>query len=504
MKARLGLRVFALLAALNLVVFAGVGTFLTDRIEEQRAELVAEFREQIVATLEGTIQPQGGLSVARILDWPGWSNVAEALVVDRYLERAPNGRLSPRGVALHPKGQVAPVSRREPVLEGLAACMESGQRLAVAGGFAVPLVVEGRTWGGLWFAPRLDRTGADVSRLLWSGFAVSTALLLIGTFAALQPLVIAPVRRLASAASRVTAGDLAARVETSDSGDEMSELLQAFNRMAERVETLTLDLETEVADALQLARKAEAAALIQKRLAAMGELAAGIAHEINNPLGGLQNAVRSLQSADVAPERRERYLRLLADGLERIEGTVAKVLRMAPRQTDAAPVDLREVVRDAASLVRHRVEAAGHGLVGTLCGTAFDPCAGGELDPNDALWVIGARHELGQAVLNLFANALDALDERVQTGPGRLEVALDRRGRDVLLEVRDNGPGARPEDLDRLTDLFFSTKEVGKGTGLGLAIVHNVIDTHGGRLELAAPARGGFVATCVLPGAPSP
>ncbi|MEZ5978014.1 MAG: HAMP domain-containing sensor histidine kinase [Planctomycetota bacterium] len=321
---------------------------------------------------------------------------------------------------------------------------------------------------------------------------------MVGTFAALRPLVIDPVQRLAGAATRLTAGDLSARVEAGDRDDEVSELLRAFNRMAERVERLSHDLEREVADALDAARRAERAALIQKRLAAMGELAAGIAHEINNPLGGLQNAVQALKK-EIPEERRVRYLDLLASGLERIERTVGQVLRMAPRETVAARVDLVEVVRDAASLVRHRADREGTRLVASADGGSFDPC-----EPprslSDRYVVLGARHELGQALLNLVVNALDAVEER--EGGGTVEIGLADDGPHLRLWVRDDGPGVESEQLERLTDLFFSTKAPGRGTGLGLAIVHNVLDTHGGELVLSSTVGRGFTATCFLPRAP--
>jgi signal transduction histidine kinase len=99
-------------------------------------------------------------------------------------------------------------------------------------------------------------------------------------------------------------------------------------------------------------------------------------------------------------------------------------------------------------------------------------------------------------VLNLLVNALDALEER---GGGTVVVALGRRGDDLELSVADDGPGVRAEDLPRISDLFFTTKEVGKGTGLGLALVHGVAASHGGRVELESSPGAGFRATIVLP-----
>jgi signal transduction histidine kinase len=169
---------------------------------------------------------------------------------------------------------------------------------------------------------------------------------------------------------------------------------------------------------------------------------------------------------------------------------------MAPRETGAQRVDLVLVVRDACGLVRHRVEQQSARLEFTVGGERFDafdppPSAPGRFT------VVGARAELAQALLNLLFNALDALEER--PGAAKIAIALVESGDEVELSVSDDGPGVDPANLERLVDLFFTTKEVGRGTGLGLAIVHNVVDSHGGRLVLANAPSGGFVATCTFP-----
>jgi signal transduction histidine kinase len=109
------------------------------------------------------------------------------------------------------------------------------------------------------------------------------------------------------------------------------------------------------------------------------------------------------------------------------------------------------------------------------------------------LTIPGLRVDIGQAVLNLLVNALDALEEggtRDREGP-RIEVALRAEPDGVRLVVRDNGPGADPADLQRLGDLFYTTKEVGRGTGLGLALVQHAMRRHGGHLYLTSE-RGRF------------
>jgi signal transduction histidine kinase len=106
--------------------------------------------------------------------------------------------------------------------------------------------------------------------------------------------------------------------------------------------------------------------------------------------------------------------------------------------------------------------------------------------------VLGEAHELGQAVLNLLVNALDAIEEsRRDPRGGRIDVRLAQVGEQIQLVVEDDGPGVAPEDLPRIADLFFTTKEIGKGTGLGLGIVHRVVHQHAGAVHITSePGRG--------------
>ena len=258
----------------------------------------------------------------------------------------------------------------------------------------------------------------------------------------------APLERLTMVARRMSDGDLSARAPETGRGDEISELVRTFNGMAERVEGFSRTLEQRVEAALAQARDAEQAAMIQRQLAAMGELAAGIAHEINNPLGGLINAAGALKNDGLPAERRERYLDLLTDGLERIRTTVGQVLRMAPRETEPEQVDLAETVRDSIALVAHRAGNVGVEVVHETAG----------LEPGSAT-VLGALNELGQVVLNLLVNAIDALEDGVGVDFGRARprvvVRLVPAADGVLIEVRDNGPGADPDLLLRLRDPFF-------------------------------------------------
>jgi signal transduction histidine kinase len=410
---------------------------------------------------------------------------------------------APRGAFFNPVGlahRTATFDERD-VLTDIRLAAFEGREVQTERGTAVPVrLPSGRVWGGCWLQRR-ERlaTGGLVARFLpW--FVLSTLALTLTTFVVLRRLVLGPVRRLARGARRIAGGDLGVRVREPRRDDELADLVKSFNDMAGQVQDFNARLAREVEIATSQAREAEAAAMTQRRLAATGELAAGIAHEINNPLGGMLNAVEALRGGDVVAGRRDAYLGLVQGGLERIRTTVGQLLRLAPRATRTTSVSLATPISDALGLVAHRAQRENVTIrVGGPGGMrpATDPAA---LEALRALPPVrGQENELGQAVLNLFVNALDALEAK---GGGAIDLSLSRAGDELHLWIEDDGPGADQETLARAADLFFTTKDAGQGTGLGLAIVHNVVATHGGTVRLSSAPGHGFRVDVRLPIAP--
>jgi signal transduction histidine kinase len=489
-------RVLGLVFVANALVF-GIGGYLVlrDQIAKYRS-LETDLTENLVSTIRSTVRPEG-LNVPRILGWSSWFFFEDAIVVGRELEVSSTGRILPAGVDLNPVGidGRAVEFDRQSVLVAIERSIRTGAKIDnVYGGRVAPIAgPRGEAWGGIWVRARerVDEDAFFASILRW--FVLSTLVLTLGTFFALRRLVLDPVAEIGRGAERVRSGDLSARLPEPKRRDEIADVVRLFNDMARTVQGLNERLADEVKRATDKARRAEAAAMTQRRLAAMGELAAGIAHEINNPLGGLLNAVTTLGRDDLSDEKRDRYLRLLSTGLTRIGETVNRLRRFTPRQATHEPVDLTDVICDAVDLVRHRaermrVEVNLHGL------------------DDGHIVVSGARNEIGQAILNLLANSLDALEEVLSvsdaaagTGPRdasrkpRIDVTAEV-GEDsgVSISVRDNGPGVTEEELTRVQDLFYTTKEVGKGTGLGLSLVHNTLQQHGGTMHVSSEAGFSF------------
>ncbi len=208
-----------------------------------------------------------------------------------------------------------------------------------------------------------------------------------------------------------------------------------------------------------------------EKMAAVGQLAGGVAHEINNPLGGIL-AFAQLMSREDRPKEDIEYLHLIADAATRAKKIVESLLRFSrrPKQEERGPVDLAKVAEDALFLMKAQMTD----------GVKVER----ELAPAVAM---GNGNLLQQILVNLLVNALQALGGRgrirVSTGPGP---GPDR----VQVAVADDGPGIPEELASRVFEPFFTTKPEGQGTGLGLSICYRIAEEHGGTIH-HEPAPGG-------------
>jgi signal transduction histidine kinase len=474
-----------------------LGSVLTEMQERSSRRLF----DQLMFSLDGNIKTGAELDVRRILQDPQWERLADAMIVSDNLEEV-RGEVLHHGIAINPLGRVLRGGRDvdQEILRAMLEVIETKETVSAAGGWVVPIEDKRGPWGAFWYRlPESFEDRSAMAMILVGWLLVSTVLLTGGMFVALSKLFLDPVVRLTGAVRRMESGDLSSRVVFTGGSGELAELSEGFNSMATEVQGFNERLEGEVREATSQARTAEQAAMTQRRLAAMGEFAAGIAHEINNPLGGLINAVEVIGREGTPPDKQARYIALLTGGLERIRDTVGQLLRFTPRETEAVKVDLTDVARDSLGLVGHRASTLGVELVLKLDGEVRSLESIESLTPRDQFVVFGARNELGQALLNLLANALDALEEgRAAAGNkalcDRINVGLTSSSQNdgPTVTVVDNGPGVDAERLKRVADLFFTTKEVGKGTGLGLSIVHGIVGAHEGRVFIESEPGAGF------------
>ncbi|MBW2268806.1 MAG: HAMP domain-containing protein [Deltaproteobacteria bacterium] len=360
--------------------------------------------------------------------------------------------------------------------------------------FAVPLQGEVRV---AWLPP--VASGAWFLALLAADVVVFTA---FGA-ALLRQRLVRPLERLDAAARAIAEGDFAARVPA-DGPHEIFEVATAFNGMTEALDARTRALEKAVGDlreSNQELREAREGLDRAERLAAVGHLAAGVAHEVGNPMGAVL-AFLDLARRDPGLSTGSRgYLERAAAEGARVRQILRQLLDFSrPPRTQRAPVDLPELVKETAGLVRAQRRYAGIAIeVETL---GCPPAA------------LADRNQLSQILLNLLLNAADAVEatsepliqvrirgsiRATREDADGAAVAARRDADAVECRVADNGPGVPEADRARIFDPFFSTKEAGQGTGLGLSNALRFAEELGGNLTLDTEPDRGAVFVLTLP-----
>ncbi|HET6413458.1 MAG TPA: ATP-binding protein [Anaeromyxobacter sp.] len=219
-----------------------------------------------------------------------------------------------------------------------------------------------------------------------------------------------------------------------------------------------------------------------EKMSAVGQLAGGVAHEINNPLGGILAFAQLMSREERSVEDMEN-LRLIQDAANRAKRIVESLLRFSrrPRSEEKGPVPLPQVVEDALFLLSSQLKD-GRAEVIRRCEPAL---------------AVGNANQLQQIVVNLLVNALQAMN-----GEGTVTIATGEVGPGrVQLSVTDTGPGVRPEIAKRIFEPFFTTKPEGQGTGLGLSICYQIAEEHGGNIRVEAGAERGARFVLELPAA---
>jgi two-component system NtrC family sensor kinase len=318
--------------------------------------------------------------------------------------------------------------------------------------------------------------------------------LLVFAYFALTRLIVRPLEHLVAAADRVANGARTLRVPRSGAR-ELIDLGASVQAMAERLireeATLLLKVEELTQTTTQLSRT-QAQLVRSERLASVGRLAAGIAHEIGNPIAALMGMQDLLLDGQLPPETQDDFLRRMRRETERIHAVVRDLLDFArPEEKQSlekvGAAEVRAVVLDVVALVRpqklfHSVHI--------------------ETDIDGSLQVALSAPRLTQVLLNMILNAGAAIASTNRT-TARVVIRARRAEERVLLEVEDDGPGIAPEVYDRLFEPFATTKEVGEGTGLGLAVCRGLVEAVGGEIGVDTSYREGARFYVVLPAAPS-
>jgi signal transduction histidine kinase len=323
-----------------------------------------------------------------------------------------------------------------------------------------------------------------------------------------------PIHALEERASEMARGELGRPVYGIGEADELGRLTYAFeemrrelNRKLRSTESLTIDLEREVArrtedlersngelrDALIQLRRAQAELVRSEKMASIGQLVAGIAHEINNPVNAIANTISPLEETmqaavtgsgaekEAAVADLTEMLRVIQRGARRTKEIVQALHNYARGDDDRlVEVDLHRGLDDSLDLLRHHLK-----------GIEVERAYGGDGR------VRGFAGQLHQVFMNILTNAAQAI--RLSGKGGKIRIATSTRGNSVVIAISDDGPGIPERLLARIFDPFFTTKDVGEGSGLGLSIVHGIVERHNGSISVASEVGKGTTFTVVLP-----
>ncbi len=366
-------------------------------------------------------------------------------------------------------------------------------------GEAVEVAAGRRNRLRLWIQPRDEAAVVSLQRLVSLYAAVTGGASLALLFLALTVLLVRPLEGVTRAAERLARGRLEARAPVRG-GREIARLAVAFNHMAEALAAEQHALQGRVEELERLAAELRAArdqVARAARLASVGRLAAGLAHEVGNPLAGIVGMVDLLRGGRVPEAHSSEFLERIGREAQRIHGILRELLdfaRPVEQSAEHGSAQPLEAAREALRLVSPQRKARR---------VRFDLCAeaaegAGLPDPKHARVPMPADR-LHQVFVNLLLNAVDALD-----GEGHVWIHIRPEAgpegqAGLLVRVRDDGPGFPREILEEAFEPFVTSKPPGEGTGLGLAVSRHLVERHGGRIEAHNATEGGAEVRLWLP-----
>jgi signal transduction histidine kinase len=376
--------------------------------------------------------------------------------------------------------------------------------------FATPLSIGKKRWGTLKFAISQKGLHKEIQATIAYVIIVTFILLIVsfGAIVLLSRRFIMPITALAKTMENARGDRLDVQVDIKGE-DEIALLGQSFNRMIERIrksnlklkqtheellkfvktiertsgDTLDVKVDIEGCDEITLLcdsfngmidriresnlelKKTHEKLLRSQKLASIGILASGVAHEINNPLGGMFNCVQMLEQMGEDKDFRRRYLNLLKDGLTRIEMTVGKLLWMS-RKEEKKPqlVGVERSLREVHDFIAFQMRKNNIKYIENI---------------KDEVSVFMDPLDFQQIMTNVMINAIQSMNNG-----GTLSVHAFRKNSKVILEVSDTGEGIDEESIDKIYDPFYTTKLPGKGTGLGLWLTYEILKNYDGEISV--------------------
>jgi signal transduction histidine kinase len=320
-------------------------------------------------------------------------------------------------------------------------------------------------------------------------FAIITvAVIVLGYF--LSTSIARPILRLRALSQAVAAGDLDQKTEF-DRPDEIGELADAFDTMtqhlrertdeAARLYTETMQRNAELAEINARLQNTQQQLVQSEKLAAVGQLTAGIVHDVKNPLTVIKGMAESLQDEPGLQPYADKELALIRESATKANQIVSDLLTFSRQSTpEMQQQDLKATVEAALRITTYLTRKANVQVIMAL--------------PEQSVYVTYDAQQIEQVLINLIQNAIQAMPNG-----GTLRVSLSQASEAIALAVQDTGVGISPENLRRIFDPFFTTKPAGEGTGLGLSVSYGIIARHHGRIDVESAVGQGTTFTILLP-----
>jgi signal transduction histidine kinase len=336
---------------------------------------------------------------------------------------------------------------------------------------ATPLAISTKRWGTLKIGISLDNLKKEVSSLVLKYFLYTSLSILLATgiIVFLFGFITNPLKSLTKEMDETKPGE-DPPIFSETSQDEIGILRRSFYRLLKRIKEDERERE-----------RTQRNLLLTEKMVAIGKLTAGVAHEINNPLGGLLNCIYHFKKGSQSPTKQQEYLQLMEDGIKRIQKTVTNLLEYArPPKLERAPTDLSSIVEKSLSLLdypirKNRIE---------VTKDIFNNLPPIEVDTN----------QMSQVFVNIFLNAIQAMEKG-----GALKIKAKSLDERIIMTISDTGKGISESALQKVFDPFFTTKGEGTGTGLGLWITQGIVERHGGTIQLSSQEGKGTTVEIQLP-----
>ena len=355
-----------------------------------------------------------------------------------------------------------------------------------------PLVARAQAlgWTGVILTREFVTAAESTSRDTFSiMFTIGTMSMIVIGFILSRNIAL-PILKLRNLTQAVAAGDLNQHIGLNRS-DEIGDLAQAFDQMTISLRERTAEAARLYAEALRTNKelqetynrlKAAQMQLIQsEKLAAIGQLTAGIVHDIKNPLAVIKGMAEMMMSGDNLPAELHEEVTLIRESAQKANNIVSDLMKFSRQSTpELHERDMRETVLAALRLTAYPTRKANVQVIQDI--------------PDEPIPMVFDDQQIEQVLVNLITNAVQAMP-----GGGTLRVNLSQSDGVAAVAVQDTGSGISPENLSRIFDPFFTTKPEGEGTGLGLSVSYGIISNHSGRIEVESQVGQGTTFTVLLP-----